>query len=134
MKTMVLRAVGGLFLLLGGIGIFLPLLPTTPFVLCAAWCFGKASPALARRLENSAYFGQYIQNYRHGTGICPAARMQALIFLWLTLGISAFFWHSSHGRLLLAVVGIGVTIHLCTIKTRREEERPWKKDSNQSSK
>ena len=121
MRAILLRLLGGVFLLLGGIGIFLPLLPTTPFVLCAAWCFGRSSPALAKRLEESRYFGAYIQNYRLGTGIYPADRRRALVFLWLTLGISALFWQNAHGGLFLALVGTCVTIHLYKIKTRREE-------------
>ena len=128
-KRILFQMLGGLFLLLGGIGIALPLLPTTPFVLCAAWCFGKASPSLVRRLEGSPYFGQYLENYRLGTGIRASARWQALIFLWSTLAISAFFWDSAHGRILLAFVAIGVTIHLCTIKTRREEEPAWNEEA-----
>jgi len=120
-KRTILIALGFLFLFLGLIGIVLPILPTTPFVLCAAGCFGSSSPALLQRLENSRYFGEYIQNYRNKTGISRKARWTGIAFLWTTLSISAFITDSTHVRCILAVVAVCVTIHLLTIGKKRRD-------------
>ena len=125
MKRIVLTFLGCLALVLGGIGILLPLLPTTPFVLLAAGCFSASSPRLYRRLEQSRLFGEYLRNYRDKTGISRGARFRALFFLWLTIGISLFFLRPLHLRIVLGAVCLCVTIHLLTIpkqRTKTEED------------
>ncbi|MDR3074864.1 MAG: YbaN family protein [Candidatus Methanoplasma sp.] len=72
-KALLITA-GFIALAVGGIGIFLPILPTTPLVLLAAACFGASSPRLYAKLENTRYFGEYLRNYREGTGISKRAR------------------------------------------------------------
>lgn len=118
MKRIILLTLGSLALLLGAVGVLLPVLPTTPFVLCAAGCFGASSPALYRRLERSRYFGEYVRNYKSGCGISRAARRSGLIFLWLTLTVSAILSGNPKVWLVLGLVGIAVTIHLVTIKRK----------------
>lgn len=106
-------------LALGGIGIILPMLPTTPFVLCAAGCFAASSPKLYRRLEGTKYFGEYIRNYRNKTGISERARWIGIGFLWLTLTISALISCKPFVIIILTIVGISVTIHLLTIRHKK---------------
>jgi uncharacterized membrane protein YbaN (DUF454 family) len=115
-KKIVLTVLGFAALVLGGIGIFVPILPTTPFVLCAAGCFSAANPRIYRRLESSRYFGEYIKNYRLKTGISKQARIKGLLFLWITLGISAAIFRHPHVWIILGIVGIGVSIHILTIR------------------
>ena len=86
-------AVGFAALALGAIGVALPLLPTTPFVILAAFAFGKSSPALARWLETSRSFGPVIADWREHGAIAPqfkalAMAMMAGVFL-LSVAISA---------------------------------------------
>ncbi|MEM7445890.1 MAG: YbaN family protein [Pseudomonadota bacterium] len=70
--------VGACALGLGAIGVVLPLLPTTPFVLLAAFAFGKSSPRLARWLENSRTFGPSILRWREHRAIAPRTKALAV--------------------------------------------------------
>jgi uncharacterized membrane protein YbaN (DUF454 family) len=116
MKKAVLQALGFVALGFGGVGIFIPLLPTTPFVICAAACFSIANPGLYRKLEKSRYFGEYIRNYREKTGISRRARVRGLAFLWITLAISAIIFRRPLVWIILAVVGVAVSIHLLMLR------------------
>ncbi len=118
MKKTLLIIAGFLSLILGGIGIVLPVLPTTPFVLLAATCFGSSSPVLYNRLRNNKYFGQYIEHYKSGTGISKAVKIQSLIFLWVMLFLSGYLIKNLTICFVLALVGLGVTIHILTLKTK----------------
>ena len=65
----ILISVGSLSVLLGILGIFLPLLPTTPFLLLAALCYSRSSERFYQWLVTNRWFGEYIRNYREGRGI-----------------------------------------------------------------
>ncbi|GHU83612.1 hypothetical protein FACS1894196_3760 [Clostridia bacterium] len=122
MRRAILLMLGFVALGLGGIGLFLPILPTTPFVLCAAGCFGASYPALGRRLEQTKYFGEYIRNYRQKTGISRSARRRGLGFLWLSLGVSAALVRRPLVWGILAFVGVCVSAHILLLRGRGEEE------------
>lgn len=77
---------GVLFLVLGAIGVVLPLLPTTPFVLLAAWCFAKSSPRLHAWLHGSALFGPVLRNWEENRCMPRNARRMALLMM---LGVGA---------------------------------------------
>lgn len=118
LKKFVLIAAGVFFLLLGGIGIAIPIVPTTPFILLASGCFASSSPALYTWLANTKYFGEFIVNYKTKVGVRKSVKIKALVFLYCTLGLSFFlvsFWHL---RLVLLVVAFGVTVHILMIKTK----------------
>ena len=107
---------------LGIVGIFVPVLPTTPFLLLAAACFVRSSDRMYRWLIGNRLFGKYIQRYREGAGVPLASKVVTLALLWATLAASAFLAVPSRlwwVRLLLAAVGVGVTIHVARIKTAR---------------
>lgn len=82
---------GSISLALGIIGIFLPLLPTTPFLLLTAACYARGSERLHNWLLNNKLFGKYIRNYREGKGIPARSKVLALPLLWLTIGFSIFY-------------------------------------------
>ena len=82
------RLAGGLSLALGGIGIFLPLLPTTPFLLLAAYCFQKSSPRLHNWLVGHPTFGPAIKDWQQHGAISRTAKIQAMIALAVVLGLS----------------------------------------------
>ncbi len=88
-KKIALFTVGWLALALGVLGIFLPLLPTTPLVLLASWCFARSSKRFHTWLLNNATLGPIISRWEAGEGITPAVRNRALIVLWITLTVSA---------------------------------------------
>ncbi len=109
---------GSLFVILGIIGIFLPLLPTTPFLVLAAMCYTKSSEKFYNRLMNNKYLGNYIKNYREGNGITLKTKILSISFLWITITYSAIFvinilWL----RIILFLIAICVTIHILYIKT-----------------
>lgn len=119
-KRYLLIAAGSLFVALGGIGIILPVLPTTPFVLLAAGCYSLSSPSLARKLERSRIFGSYLRHWRTREGIPLGTKIRAIIWLWLGLGISAAIVKTTIVIVILGVIGTIVTLHLILIKTRKE--------------
>jgi uncharacterized membrane protein YbaN (DUF454 family) len=118
-RSVVLIVAGFAMLALAAVGVAIPVLPTTPFVLVAAGCFSVASPRLYGWLARNRVFGPYISNYRTGGGVSIAHKVGGVIFLWAGLAVGAFHANSWWIRGLLVAVGVGVTIHLLTIKTRR---------------
>jgi len=105
---------------LGIVGVFVPVMPTTPFLLLAAACFVRSSNRLHHWLLGNRVFGDYIRRYREGSGIPLASKVVTLALLWGTLAASALLAVPSRlwwVRLLLLAVGIGVTIHIARIKT-----------------
>ncbi len=97
---------------------FLPILPTTPFLLLAAACYARSSDRFLHWLLYNPMFGAYIRDYREGRGMPRSTKILTLTALWLTLGLSAAFATSVWWlRLVLAVVGVGVTVHLLLLKT-----------------
>lgn len=109
-------AVGWFSVGAGVLGMFLPLLPTTPFLLLATFCFSKSSPRFHRRLLANPYLNAYLENYRSGCGVPRKVIFNSLLFLWFTLGISSLLWFNSLYWCILAVVGICVTAHLLLLK------------------
>lgn len=109
---------GMISLLLGIIGIFLPLLPTTPFLLLAAACFSKGSDWFYRKLIENKWLGEYIKNYREGRGIPKRTKMIAILLLWVTILYSAIIMIDIQWvKILLVFIAIAVTIHILTMKT-----------------
>jgi len=105
----------------GGIGIVIPVWPTTPFVLIAAACFVKGSPALYEKLNANPYFGEFLKNYKDKRGVKKSIKIKSLIFLWISLGISLIITQNMHVAIVLLIVGITVTIHIACIKTRKKD-------------
>lgn len=120
-KRWLLITAGSISLIIGAIGVVVPLLPTTPFLLITSWCFVRSSPRLNARLNKNKVFGRYLRNYREKKGIDPRHRMVALSVLWITLATSAWFApHKWYVWMVLLTVGIGVTIHLIKLKTIKD--------------
>lgn len=114
----ILTIFGLLSLALGVIGIFVPLLPTTPFLLLAAACFFRSSKTLYERLINSKHLGQYIRDYRENKRIPLRAKVFSLTLLWASLIYCIFFVANGTFwlQILLAIILIGVTIHIVSFK------------------
>ena len=120
-KHIVLVIFGSLCLLVGGIGIILPILPTTPFILLAAGCFSLSSPRMAKKLEESRIFGSYLRHWRTHEGIPRKTKVRAIVFLWVGLGISAAIVKTPFIFIVLGIIGTVVTLHLILIKTQKEK-------------
>lgn len=125
LKRRLLIGLGFIFLLIGAIGVFFPVLPTTPFVLLAAGCF-TSSKRLSDWLIRSKLFGEYIINYRERNGLRRKTVIISLSFLWAMLIISILCMHSIWSLILLTCVGVAVTIHILWIarpKTKRKSAK-----------
>ncbi len=110
--------VGTIALGLGIMGLFLPLLPTTPFLLLAAACLARGSTQLYGWLMNSS-LGPYISDYREKTGIPLVAKRVSVATLWVTIGSTCIFAVSHLAlRALLLLIALGVTMHLCSLPTK----------------
>lgn len=122
LKKHLLIAAGSLTLGLGILGIALPVLPTTPFLLITAYCYMRSSQRLYDWLMNHRLLGPYLYDYMMYRGVRRKARTAALVFLWLTLSISMVVVSSFHLKLFLGLVGIAVSVHLFMLKTIEEEQ------------
>jgi len=112
---------GTFFVALGTIGIFLPLLPTTPFLLLAAGCYAGGSKKFYNWFLNNRWFGEYIRNYREKKGIPLKIKILSISFLWATIGYSiVFLVDILLIRVILAFIAIAVTIHIIRLRTLRQ--------------
>jgi uncharacterized membrane protein YbaN (DUF454 family) len=118
LKKWFLITCGSIFLALGILGVFLPLLPTTPFLLLTAACYAKSSKRLLRKLFNNRLAGKYIKDYQQKKGIRKSIKIYVLTLLWTTITLSAvFFTDALWIKILLGCVATGVTIHISRFKT-----------------
>jgi len=108
---------------LGTVGIFLPLLPTTPFYLLTAWLYMQSSPKLYQKVMNNKYFGAIVRNFQENKSISLRTKIITISMLWATILLSAFLVVSVWWvRLLLLAIAIGVTIHVLSYRTIRNNE------------
>ena len=114
----VLFLIGFISIALALAGIFLPVLPTVPFLLLALGCFARSSELFYTWLLEHAYLGQLIRPYVQGEGIPRVAKIKAIVLIWLSITISVlFFLETLWLRILLLVIAIGVTIYLWFLPT-----------------
>ena len=106
---------GWISIVLGVIGIVLPLLPTTPFILLAGACFAKSSEKFHHWIIHHPLFGPIINNFQNGQGIPRDVKIKVILFIWLTLGISIYFLSHQWVRLIIFIMGIGLTTFLWQI-------------------
>ena len=118
---LLLTIIGILAIVLGVIGIFLPLLPTTPFLLLAAACFARSSKRMHAWLMGHRLFGQFLRSYEEGRGIPARAKAVALVMMWSSLAFAVWRYESMWLRLLLLTIGIGVSIYLWRLPTCTKE-------------
>ncbi len=122
MKKKLFILLGFISILCGLFGILIPILPTTPFLLLAAYLFAKSSPNFYNWLINSRLFGPYIRNYREKRGMTLIHKVLVLILLWSVI-ITTMIYGTEHiwVRILLAIVAIAVSTHIFMIKTLKGE-------------
>lgn len=121
LTRVLLVAMGTSFVMLGIVGIFLPLLPTTPFFLLAALCYARSSRRFHNWLLTNRLFGDYIRNYMERKGIPLRVKVLSISLLWITIGCSAVFAVDILlVRILLAAVAVGVTAHILSIRTLKQ--------------
>lgn len=120
---------GTISLTLGIIGIFIPLLPTTPFLLLSAALYFRGSPHLYQWLIHQRYLGSYISNFREYRAIPLRAKIISVSLIWATLSycilqIAPYLWL----KVALLAIAIGTTWHILSYKTlRKQPEQNYKK-------
>jgi uncharacterized membrane protein YbaN (DUF454 family) len=121
-KKAVLVAAGSICLALAFLGVFLPLLPTTPFLLLASACYVRSSERLHRWLMGNRVLGSYITNFRERRGVTLRGKVTTVVFLWLPLLYSVYrldlFWL----ELALLLMGVTWSVLILRMKTLREGE------------
>ena len=121
-KKYLLIICGSISVALGVVGIFIPLLPTTPFFLLAVFCFLRSSKKLYQWLIHHKVFGVYIYNYITHKAVLKSTKMGAIVFLWTGLIVSILIISNWYVRAVLVLIGIGVSIHLGLLKTVEKSE------------
>lgn len=121
-KKYLLAALGSLALALGFIGIAIPVLPTTPFLLIAVWCYLHSSQKLSDWLLRNRLFGRYLYQYTTFHAVPRRTKIVSLIVLWAGLILSIFLVELWFVRLILLAVGITVSCHILLLKTIRPDE------------
>jgi uncharacterized membrane protein YbaN (DUF454 family) len=117
---------GVICLIFGLVGIFIPVLPTTPFLLLAAYLFARSSERALQWLLDNRWFGSYIRNYREGKGMTARQKAITLALLWLTIGVSIIFVTDNGWiRVILIAIATGVTTHLMRMKTYRRQNEGY---------
>jgi uncharacterized membrane protein YbaN (DUF454 family) len=121
-KRRLLIGAGTLSTVLGIIGIFVPILPTTPFLLLAAACYMRSSERFYQWLINNRIFGAYVRNYVEGRGMPVRIKLLTILLLWLTIGLTtAFGVQNTIIRIVLICIAVGVTVHIVLIRKRKVE-------------
>ena len=115
-------ALGFLFVALGLIGVILPGLPTTPFLLLAAACFSKSSLRFYNMLLENRWFGRGIRDYRNGLGVPLRIKILAIVMMWIFVSAAVFFLIPQDRtlyRIIVAVAGLVGTFYVARLKTRQ---------------
>jgi len=122
-KRKLLIGAGTLSTGIGIIGIFVPILPTTPFLLLAAACYMRSSERFYQWLIHNRIFGAYVRNYIEGRGMPVRMKIFIILLLWLTIGLTiTFAVQNMVIRIVLICIAIGVTAHIALIKKRKVED------------
>lgn len=108
----ILIVAGSICLCLGIIGIILPLLPTTPFLLLSAYCYGKSSERLHSWLLNNRIFGEYIKQFKNGQGVPLRVRITIIFMIWMSMVYSLFFIPFLIVKILFIILGISISAFL----------------------
>ena len=114
-----LVVIGTVALALGVIGIVVPVLPTTPFLLLAAACYARSSERLHRWLMNNRFLGEPVRNYRDSRAVKLHVKVYAITLLWAGIAVSIVaiggFWLT----LGLTAIALAVTAHILRLRTIR---------------
>ncbi|WP_353065324.1 YbaN family protein [Arcanobacterium hippocoleae] len=108
---------------LATLGVILPLLPTTPFLLLAVFCFARSSEKLHAYVLNHQVFGQYLRDYQNHE-MTTGNKTFTIILMWSGMFLSAWLAKFNLAAVItLFVIGTGVTIHLLSL--RKPRRRRW---------
>ncbi|MDR0517678.1 MAG: YbaN family protein [Fibromonadaceae bacterium] len=117
-------SLGVICVILGVIGRFVPLMPTTPFLLLAAYLFSKSSPKMHKLLLENKVFGKYISNYLNNKPIPIWQKITSISLLWLGMGSSIYILDLPLWLMVLLIfIGLAVSTHIATLGKFRLRKR-----------
>ena len=123
LKRRLLIVAGTIATAIGIAGIFVPILPTTPFLLLAAACYLRSSQKFYHRLLNNRFIGAYVRNYLQGKGMPRKIKIITILLLWTTITCSIVFAvQNLIIRVILLVIAVSVSVHIALIKTTPRHE------------
>lgn len=117
-KRIILIMTGTAAVILAVVGIFLPVLPTTPFLLLAAACYAASSKRFYSWLLSNRLFGAHLKNYREGRGLSIKVKIGTLSMMWAMMGMSIFLfvvWLPL--KLLLLGIAAAVSVHVLKLRS-----------------
>lgn len=112
-----LNVIGSIAVILAILGVFLPLLPTTPFLLLASACYVRGSERMHRWLLRNRFFGEYLRNIEQKRGMPLRGKIITLIVLWASMSYSIYIVKALFVKAVLVAIGAGVTIMILRMKT-----------------
>ena len=123
LKMKLYIAFGFLAVTLAIVGVFIPGLPTVPFLLVALFCFERSFKKYHDMIMNNKYFGPVLQDYYSGKGLTPSVKIKAILFLSRGMIFSIYKIQNLHARIALAIVWLGVAIHIILLKTKKTKNK-----------
>ena len=118
MKKAFYIILGTIALVIGFVGLFLPVIPTTPLVLLAAACYYRSSNRLHNWILRSKWFGETIENYQAGKGLTKITKIRAIVLMWVMITISVvYFVENFLIQLLLLGIAFAVSLYLIRLPT-----------------
>lgn len=118
LKKILLMIIGTISLAIGIVGIILPVLPTTPFLLLSLYCYLKSSKRLYNFILSNKYLAPYVKDYISGKGIPLGAKKKAIFLIWLTMSLSIIFIVDKlFLRVILVIIACLVSAYIWTRPT-----------------
>jgi uncharacterized membrane protein YbaN (DUF454 family) len=112
---------GTIFLVIGAVGVVIPVLPTTPFLLLSAACYMRGSERMHSWMLNNRVFGTFIRDYREGKGIAFRNKLLTLVLLWFTISFSVLFViEIPLLKGLLFLIAFVVSAHIVLLPTNKQ--------------
>lgn len=116
-KKVLYIILGSLCLVLGSVGIFLPILPTTPFLLLSAYFYVRSSEKLYNWLINHKIFGRYIYNYVTYKAVPKKAKITAILMIIITVPIAVVLIDNIYTYIIIPIIALIVCIYILKLKT-----------------
>ncbi|WP_431223445.1 DUF454 family protein [Serratia sp. L9] len=117
---------GWLAVVLATLGVVLPLLPTTPFLLLAAWCFARSSPRFHHWLLYRSWFGSYLRHWQQHKALPPGAKWKAVLMIVLTFAVSLWLvklWWVRGVLIAILVILLTFMLRLPVIDQPQQKQR-----------
>ncbi|MFG1175181.1 DUF454 family protein [Erwiniaceae bacterium CAU 1747] len=122
MQRYILLIFGWLAMGLATLGVVLPLLPTTPFLLLAAWCFARSSPRFHHWLLHRSVFGRYLRHWQQHRAMPPGAKGRAIVIILLTFAFSLWMVKILWVRLMLLAILCCLLVFMIRLPVVEEEQ------------